>query len=74
MEIESLTNIFAFITQTDEVAGLFVGGGYLPLVFTDRSKLNSMRLVAQVIANDSQQPVRLWRYQGVELIETVWPQ
>lgn len=73
-----ITELYAYVmADTDEddegVPGFSSGDWLLPMMGADLARAESLREIAQKMANDSGKPVKLIRSTDIETIDTIQP-
>jgi hypothetical protein len=73
-----IDQIFAFIVadagpDDEGIAGFLSGQGWLPMVAADSGRVDSLRAIAQRIANQGK-PVALVKFSVREVVEVIGPE
>lgn len=76
-DIQSIGDLYAFIATDaagNEGLPAFIADGVAyPLVAADFARVHCLRPMAQRIANESGQTLRLFRFHGRDLLDTISP-
>lgn len=71
-----ISQMFAFVATAEMgegVAAMLVGDTFMPLIGADQARVDSLRQMAQVVADRSGQPLTLLRFSVREELETLYP-
>lgn len=73
-----VTELYAYVmADTDEddegVPGFSDGQWLLPMMGADRERAESLRFIAEKMANDTGKPIKLVRSTGLEVVGTIEP-
>lgn len=78
MKPKKITEFYAWVCEEpdggDGVPAIDIGAGYpLPLVGSDRERMESLRAHAMAVCHGMGLPIRLVRFHGIEVLESHEP-